>query len=142
MQVTITINDGDTFSDAVRQLRRKVSIAMTDAQAEETQGMFANRWQVGRQFEQGEIVLYEGNLFRVNQTHTSQDDWLPTDTPALFTKLGTEDEVASGAPPWRQPTGGHDAYARGDRVTHNGYVWESTHDNNVWAPGVFGWKKV
>lgn len=36
----------------------------------------------------------------------------------------------------------HDAYAKGDRVTDNGKVWESTIDGNVWAPGVSGWREV
>lgn len=45
-------------------------------------------------------------------------------------------------PAWVQPTGGHDAYQLGDRVTHAGQTWESTFANNVWEPGVFGWVVV
>ena len=37
-------------------------------------------------------------------------------------------------PPWQQPTGSHDAYQAGDRVTHDGTVWESDIDANVWEP--------
>jgi hypothetical protein len=44
-----------------------------------------------------------------------------------------------GYPAWIQPTGGHDAYPLGARVSHNGSNWESTYANNVWEPGVFGW---
>lgn len=40
---------------------------------------------------------------------------------------------------WVQPTGAGDAYQTGDRVTHNGQMWESSVDNNVWEPGVYGW---
>lgn len=53
-----------------------------------------------------------------------------------------------GAPPapgeWKQPTGAHDAYKKGDRVTHKGETWESTVDANVWEPGVVAglWVKV
>lgn len=43
-------------------------------------------------------------------------------------------------PDWVQPTGAHDAYNTGDRVTYNGQIWVSTVDANVWAPGVFGWE--
>lgn len=39
-------------------------------------------------------------------------------------------------PAWVQPTGGHDAYSIGDRVTHNGQNWESAWANNVWEPGI------
>lgn len=47
-------------------------------------------------------------------------------------------------PEWVQPTGGHDAYKKGDRVTYNGKVYESVIDANVWAPDVYpqGWKVV
>lgn len=41
---------------------------------------------------------------------------------------------------WVQPTGAHDAYAKGAQVSNNGKIWESTIAANVWAPGVSGWK--
>lgn len=41
-------------------------------------------------------------------------------------------------PEWVQPTGAHDAYKLGDKVSHNGKHWESTADNNVWEPGGIG----
>ena len=37
-------------------------------------------------------------------------------------------------PAWVQPTGSHDAYQAGDRVTHNGKNWESDVDGNSWEP--------
>ena len=43
-----------------------------------------------------------------------------------------------GAQEWAQPTGAHDAYGIGDEVTHNGHLWRSTADGNVWAPGTVG----
>ena len=30
----------------------------------------------------------------------------------------------------------------GDKVTHNGKTWESTIDNNVWAPGTYEWIEI
>lgn len=45
--------------------------------------------------------------------------------------------------PWIQPTGAHDAYRLGAKVTHNGFTWENTgSDANVWEPGIFGWVKI
>ena len=44
-------------------------------------------------------------------------------------------------PQWVQPTGAHDAYALGDRVTHQGKVWESLVDGNVWQPPT-SWREV
>ena len=49
---------------------------------------------------------------------------------------------APAYPEWVQPTGAHDAYALGDKVTWNGKTWESTVDANVWEPGVSGWREV
>ena len=40
-----------------------------------------------------------------------------------------------------QPTGYHDAYPQGATVTHQGKTWESLTPNNVWTPGVSGWRE-
>lgn len=47
-------------------------------------------------------------------------------------------------PEYVQPTGSHDAYNTGDRVTYNGKAYESLIDNNVWPPDAYpqGWKEV
>lgn len=44
-------------------------------------------------------------------------------------------------PEWEQP-GSTNPYAKGDKVMHNGKTWQSTTDNNVWEPGVYGWEEV
>lgn len=49
----------------------------------------------------------------------------------------TGEEVAE----WVQPDSTN-PYMTGDRVLHNGSTWESTVDNNVWEPGVYGWAEV
>ena len=43
-----------------------------------------------------------------------------------------------------QPTGAHDAYNMGDRVSYNGKVYESVINGNVWSPDVYpdGWKEI
>lgn len=58
-------------------------------------------------------------------------------------EAGPGGDQAGGDTPaeWVQPTGAHDAYQPGDRVTHNGEVWICTVDNNVYAPGVYGWER-
>lgn len=42
-------------------------------------------------------------------------------------------------PEWVQPTGGHDAYNVGAKVTFQGARYISLINANVWQPGVFGW---
>lgn len=52
-----------------------------------------------------------------------------------------ETKTAAVAVPWVQPTGSHDAYAKGAAVTHAGRTWVSLTPANVWAPGVSGWRE-
>lgn len=54
----------------------------------------------------------------------------------------TSSEAHEDGNAWVQPTGAHDAYAKGVTVTHAGKTWESLTPANVWAPGVSGWREV
>ena len=56
-------------------------------------------------------------------------------------RLNGVTEAPEPGAPWEQPTGAHNAYMVGDVQTHNGKTWESTVDNNVWEPGVSGWRE-
>jgi len=47
---------------------------------------------------------------------------------------------AKFAPPWRAWDGVGALYVEGERVFHNGKIWTSLLDNNVWEPGVTGWR--
>lgn len=85
----------------------------------------------------GEIYLYDDELYRVVQDHTTQPDWTPDITPALYTKISVEE-----FPQWVQPTGTQDAYKKGDKVTYDNKHWISIADNNVWQPGVYGWDEI
>ena len=96
-------------------------------------------WVEGIAYEVGNIRSYEGDLYRCVQAHTSQSDWTPDKVPALWTKIGDPTEEF---PEWSQTVGAHDAYAKGDKVSFGGKHWESTVDNNVWQPGVYGWNEV
>ena len=47
-------------------------------------------------------------------------------------------------PDWIRPTGAHDAYNVGDKVTYNTKHYESTINANTWSPDEYpqGWKEV
>ena len=94
-------------------------------------------WSVGKAYATGDRVQYEGTLYKCVQGHTSQADWTPPATPALWTAVSLDEY-----PAWVQPTGAHDAYRKGDKVTHSGKRWTSDVDNNTWEPGVYGWTEV
>ena len=91
-------------------------------------------WVAGIAVSVGDVYAYGDNLYRCVQAHTTQSDWTPPITPALWVRFH---EVEEGPQPWVQPTGAHDAYAKGERVTYKGGVWESPIDANVWAPGFY-----
>lgn len=80
---------------------------------------------------------YNDKLYKCVQAHTTQADWTPNATPALWVEVSLEE-----FPEWKQPAGTHDAYAKGDKVKHNDKKWESTVDANVWEPGVYGWSEI
>lgn len=67
------------------------------------------------------------------------------ETPMIIDRLLAQNLDAAGVAQgdaWVQPTGAHDAYPAGWRVTHNEKEWESTVLGNVWEPGVSGWREV
>ena len=68
----------------------------------------------------------------------------PKYVPTLLEKVeeGGEEAPSEEYPEWVRPTGAHDAYAQGAKVTHNGKKWTSNVENNVWEPGVYGWTEV
>lgn len=94
-------------------------------------------WSIGITVSEGDRYQYEGKLYKCIQTHTTQADWTPDVTPALWVKVSLEEW-----PEWVQPTGAHDAYAKGDKVMHNSKKWTSDVDANSWEPGVYGWTEV
>ena len=89
----------------------------------------------------GQRVRYGGKLYKVLQGHTSQEDWTPEAAVSLFARiLPGQDGTEIG--PWEQPDSTN-TYKLGDRVYHNGKLWESIYDGpNSWEPGVFGWIEV
>lgn len=90
----------------------------------------------------GDIVAYNGALYRCAQAHTSQAGWTPDISRALWTPMGISADDPEAVPDWVQPTGAHDAYPKGAHVMHNGTEWVSDLDANVWEPGVSGWTQV
>ncbi|KAG8979866.1 hypothetical protein FRB95_009805 [Tulasnella sp. JGI-2019a] len=45
-------------------------------------------WGAGNGYQVGEVVSYEGFYYKVIQAHTSQNDWAPDRTPALWGRQG------------------------------------------------------
>lgn len=94
-------------------------------------------WAAGIAVAVGDRYRYIGVLYKAVQAHTTQADWTPDATPALWTVVSLDEW-----PEWIQPTGAHDAYAAGAKVSHNGKHWTSDQDANIWEPGVYGWTEA
>ena len=86
-------------------------------------------------YKAGDIVQYLGKVYRVLQNHTSQLDWTPIAAVSLFVEISVEE-----IPEWVQPSSTN-PYMKGQKVKHNGKVWISDIDNNVWEPSVYGWSE-
>ena len=125
-----------TRNEAIRY-RRHITTLITDlpdAEALKVTDLFVP-WAAGAEYAAGDRVQYGGHLYACVQGHTSQTGWEPDIVPALWRQVSVEEW-----PEWVQPTGAQDAYALGDKVSHNGSHWISTANNNVREPGVYGWE--
>lgn len=95
-------------------------------------------WAAGIAYPVGMKVRFGGVLYRCLTAHTSQEDWMPDVSPSLWAKVLVEEgEIL----PWEQPESTN-PYSEGDKVTHDGKVWVSEIDGNIWEPGVYGWTEV
>lgn len=114
----------------------KAEIAETETEAET---LASDDWfnRLGEDVAEGDEVTHLGVTYEVIQPHTLSACWIPGQVPALYKIKADPGEIKD----WVQPQGDHDAYAKGAVVKHNGDIWESEYDANVWEPGVFGWKK-
>ena len=132
---------------AAEQLRRALQLfvqTLTKEQALEVATVFP-AWEVDHAYSVGDIVSYGDNstgdpqLYKVVQAHTSQADWTPDATPALYDAFGLDD---SGYPVWSRPSGAHDAYNTGDIVNYNGTLYRSKINGNTWSPDEYpdGWE--
>ena len=131
----------------LRALIEKTSVSLPDEDALEAVELFP-AWAADTAYAADQRVRYNGSsgtptptLYNCVQGHTSQADWTPDKTPALWTEVAKPGEI----PVWRQPTGAQDAYNKGDRVHYpdaDGPVYESLIDANVYSPEAYpaGWR--
>lgn len=128
-----------SYTDNAYKIAESIQMAtgyLTDEQAETVTNLFP-LWQVDAEYAVGDRRQYNELLYRCVQGHTSQPGWEPPNVPALWVRTSTEEW-----PEWIQPTGAHDVYNIGDKVTHNSRHWISILDANVYEPGVYGWDEI
>ena len=121
----------------LRKLIERASVSLSDEDALSGVELYPE-WKVDTDYVENESrVRDEDVLYRCRQSHKSQSDWKPSITQALW-KVVTLDEW----PEWVQPTGAHDAYNLGAKVSHNEKHWISNIPANTYEPGVFGWTEA
>ena len=117
--------------------RNKIEAAastMTDETALTAVELFPT-WASDNAYAIDDRAQYNGTLYKCVQAHTGQADWTPDAAPALWVAVSVD-----AWPEWVQPTGAHDAYHLGDKVSYHGKHYICTADANVYAPDVYGWE--
>lgn len=126
-----------TRNDAMAY-RNKIEVAartMTDETALTAVELFP-AWADGNAYAIDDRVQYNGTLYKCVQAHTSQASWTPDAAQALWVVVSLDEY-----PEWVQPTGAHDAYNTGDKVSYRGKHYICTADANVYSPDVYGWEE-
>ena len=88
-------------------------------------------WQTGIKYTKGAYVNYNNVLYKVLQDHTSQSDWTPDQAVSLYVDVANPQD---SYPPFKKPTGAHDAYSKGDGITFEEKHYLSKIDGNVYSP--------
>lgn len=135
---------------SMAELRRALQLFAATLYNDETTAMevatIYPMWEEDKGYKQNDVIRYQTNgvgdpqLYLVLQVHTSQADWTPDATPALYKKIGVDER---GYPKWVQPIGAVDAYNKGDIVNYNDKLYKSLIDANVWSPDAYptGWEE-
>ena len=127
------------WTQAAQRVREAMDAAgawIDDAAALDAMAIYP-AWETDVAYAIGQRVRYGDKLYKCVQAHTSQGDWMPSATPALWVRVSIEEW-----PEWVQPTGAHDAYAKGDKVTYKGKQYISLIDGNTYSPDAYpaGWE--
>ena len=135
MRITVTPNQILALVESLGRITTGQRVLEDELTPEEVKAIAALflPWEVGEVVLVNDLRRYGDHLYKCVQSHTTQGDWTPDVTPALWTIKSAPGII----PVWVQPTGAHDAYAIGDRVQwpEGGAVWESTIAANTTEPG-------
>lgn len=126
--------------EQARKIRAQMELhasALPDETALEVPEMFP-KW-TPKAYEIGDRVRFEGTLYKCVQAHPANDTYTPSTAVSLWAEVLID--PGGDVLPWVQPDSTN-PYMKGDRVTHNGSIWESDIDYNVFEPGVAGWHVV
>lgn len=121
-----------------RIIEQAMDAAVEDAAALEAVVLFP-QWDQDASYEAGMRVRFAGVLYRCLQAHRAQADWTPGAAGSLWARVLVPD--GDEIPDWVQPDSTN-PYEKGARVRHQGRLWVSVAEHNVWEPGVYGWEEI
>lgn len=135
-----TIQNSDLSKQGEYALQTLAS-TFTDEQALNCILLFSEWDGNGVTYLKDDRVRYKNKLFKVLQEHISQLDWIPGAAPSLYVEIA---DPSIEYPEWKKPTGAHDAYSKGDKVTYNGRKYVSTINANTYSPDEYptGWELI
>lgn len=87
---------------------------------------------------------YASLQIQVNNIYAEIDNIKSRLNALEVTDKPTEPSETEEYPEYVQPTGAHDAYNTGDKITYNGKKYVCKMDGCVWDPGTYpaGWEEV
>lgn len=135
------ISNGDY---SLRDILRKINLSyikseLTDEEKVELEEMARNNAKAINDYAPVEVRLEEAfRRIEALESKVKALEGTETDEPV------EGEEVVEEYPEYVKPTGGHDAYKIGDKVTFNGKRYVSLIDGNNWSPSVYpqGWEEV
>lgn len=127
-----------TRAKFLRKIIEQLAETLDDTEALESKELFPT-WDSETNYNVDDRVRYNGALYKCLQSHTAQDSWSPDVAVSLWAEVLIPDPEV--IPDWVQP-GSTNPYMKGDKVRYDGKIWVSDIDNNVWAPGVYGWSEL
>lgn len=144
-KVVTEIFGGPISPERGAAIRDAITSSQTDEQAAATPELYPE-WNASDKYAVGDRRRYDGVLYKCLQAHTGQSDWTPTAAPSLWAKVLVETDESgrqTTIKEWEQPDSTN-PYHKGDKVTYKGKTYESSIDNNVWAPEAYpaGWVEV
>ena len=131
-----------SYVDIAKRLRPiilQASESLPDDVAMDAPELFPTWDEDAHAYEVGDRVRYGEYLYKCILAHVSQSDWAPNEAVSLWVKIA---DPSIEWPDWVQPVGAHDAYNKGDKVSHLDKHWISDIDANVYEPSVYGWNEA
>lgn len=117
---------------ALRALIEKAAVSLDDEDALEAVELF-RFWRADTNYAADDRIRYGEKLYRCVQAHTSQSDWTPDATPALWTEVSKPGQGDTPENPI--PYSGNMALISGKYYAQDGVTYRCTRDtvNPVYA---------